>query len=53
MKVKKWLKVTYVEKRSNIRVDDDFYCEERDGDKIIDYVRVQDNGVVVFHTKKS
>lgn len=53
MKIGRWMKVTYVEDRLNIRVNDDFYDKDRDDDKIIDYVTVQDNGVVVFHTKQN
>lgn len=51
MKIKQWMKVTYVEDRSNIRVDDDFYNKDKDDDKTIKHVTVQDDGVVVFHTK--
>lgn len=51
MKIKNWLKVTYVENQSNIRVDDDFLNSERDGDKNIKSVKVQSNGVVSFTTK--
>lgn len=51
MKVKKWMKVTFVEDSLNIRVDDNFYKSSRDNEKEIDYVRVQDNGVVIIHTK--
>lgn len=52
MKVKKWLKVTYIEDSLNLQVDDDFYHSSRDDEKKINYVKVQDNGVVIIHTKK-
>ena len=52
MKVKKWLKVTFIDDNTNLRVDDDFYRSNRDDEKEINFVRVQDNGVVIIHTKK-
>lgn len=51
MKIKNWLRVTTVEDMLNMRVDNHFYSSDRDDDKIIDYVFVQDNGVVRIHTK--
>ena len=53
MKIGRWMKVTYVEDSLNIRVDNDFYNKDRDDDKTIESVTVQDNGVIVFHTKKA
>lgn len=51
MKIGQWIKVTSVDDYLNIRVDEKFYDSERDDNKTIDWVRVQDNGVVIFHTK--
>ena len=51
MKIKTWLKVTYVENEYNIRVDGDFFNSKIDGEKNIKSVRVQSNGVVCFYTK--
>lgn len=51
MRIKSWIQVTEVEDSGNIRVDDDFYNSEIDNEKVIDYVYVQDNGVVCIHTK--
>ena len=51
MKVKKWLKITHVEDFLNLRVDKEFYNSKKDDEKDINYVTVQDNGVVIIHTK--
>lgn len=51
MKIKNWLKVTYVVEKNNIRVDDKFYNKDRDDEKEINSVIVQSNGVVLFYTK--
>lgn len=51
MKVKKWLKVTNIEEFLNLRVDKELYDSKRDDEKDINYVKVQNNGVVIIHTK--
>lgn len=51
MKIKSWLKVTYVENSSNIRVNENFFNPKIDGEKDIKWVHIQSNGVVSFTTK--
>ena len=52
MKVKEWLKVTCIGQKSNLIVNEDFYNPKTDNEKEIDYVSIQDNGVVVIYTKE-
>lgn len=36
----------------DVYVDSFIYNEERDGYKVIDWVKIQDNGVVAIYTKQ-
>lgn len=53
MKISKWLKVTNISFNCNMYCDGEYYSEQRDADKEIKYVNIQDNGVISFHTKEN
>lgn len=51
MRIKRWVKVTTVQS-GDIYVDNEFYKSERDDEKEIHCVIVQDGGVVSIYTKE-
>ncbi len=53
MKISKWLKVTNFPFEYTMYCDGNFYSEQRDADKEIKYVTIQDSGVICFHTKEN
>ena len=52
MKVKTWLRITRIADIPDLRIDSDYYNPQKDGEKEIKYVVVQENGTVHIHTVK-